>query len=268
MSHSLFRFTAVFILATISATAQQPAPAPDARPTVWLIGDSTVNNSTKGLLGWGKPIADLFDPAKVRVENQARGGRSSRSYLREGLWDAVVAQIRPGDFVLMQFGHNDGGPIDKEKARASLKGNGDESRDVTIVETGVQETVRSHGWYLRRYAADAKAKGATPIILSLIPRNIWTGGKVGRAANDYGKFAGEAAKTAGAYFIDLNTIVAGHYDEIGQEKVAAEYFTAADHTHTTPAGAAFNAACVVEGIRALKECPLSGALRPDAAKAP
>ena len=61
--------------------------------------------------------------------------------------------------------------------------------------------------------------------------------------------------------------MAGHYDELGQEKVAAEFFTA-DHTHTTPAGAVFNAGCVVEGIRALKGCPLAGALRPAAAKTP
>ncbi len=265
MFHALIRLTAALFLTTLTATAQQPAA--DVRPTVWLIGDSTVNNSTKGLLGWGKPIAELFDPAKVRVENRARGGTSSRSFLREGMWDAVAKEIQRGDFVLMQFGHNDGGPIDREKARASLKGNGEETKDVTVVETGAAETVHSYGWYLRHYAAEAKAKGATPIILSLIPRNIWKDGKVGRATNDYGKAASEAAATGGFLFVDLNAIIAGHYDELGQDKVAAEFFTA-DHTHTTPAGAAFNAGCVAEGIRGLKGCPLAGALRPAVAKTP
>jgi lysophospholipase L1-like esterase len=215
-----------------------------------------VKNGTSGFEGWGKPIANYFDPAKVAIENAALGGRSSRSYLREGLWDKVVAKLQAGDFVIMQFGHNDGGPMDEGKARASIKGNGDETREVTIKETGAKETVLSYGGYLRRYIADTKAKGATPIVCSPIPRNIWKEGKLTRAAADYGKWANEAAQAGGAEFIDLNEIIAARYEALGQEKVRAEFFTAADHTHTTPAGADANAACVVEGIRALKDCPL------------
>ena len=231
-----------------------------AEPTLYLIGDSTVKNSTKDLQGWGTPVAALFDPTKIVVENAALGGRSSRSYLREGLWAKVEAKLKPGDFVLMQFGHNDGGPIDEGRARASIKGNGEETKDVTIKETGAAETVRSYGWYLRQTIAGAQAKGATAIVLSPVPRNIWHEGKVARAANDYGKWAAEAAKAGGALFIDLNEIVAARYEAVGQEKVQAEFFTAADHTHTTPAGAAVNAECVVEGIRALAACPLRDTL--------
>src|SRR6266852_2178037 len=78
-------------------------------PTLFIIGDSTVNNSTKGQLGWGTPIAAFFNKSKINIENRARGGRSSRTYLTEGLWDQVLAGMKRGDFVLMQFGHNDGG---------------------------------------------------------------------------------------------------------------------------------------------------------------
>ena len=85
---------------------------------------------------------------------------------------------------------------------------------------------------------------------------MWKEGRVIRASNDYGKWAAEAAKTEGALFVDLNGIIAGHYDELGQEKVQKDFFSTSDHTHTTPAGAQFNAKCVVEGIRSLKECPL------------
>ncbi len=53
----------------------------------------------------------LWDPSKIEVKNLARGGRSSRTYWTEGLWDRVMAELRPGDFVLMQFGHNDGGAV-------------------------------------------------------------------------------------------------------------------------------------------------------------
>ncbi len=207
-------------------------------------------------------IGRFFDDKKIRVENRALGGRSSRSYLREGLWEKVDAEMKPGDFVVMQFGHNDNGPLDAQKARASIKGNGDEAQEVTIKETGAKETVHSYGWYLRNYIRDAKAKGATPIVCSLVPRNIWVDGKVVRASADFAKWAREAAQQGGASFIDLNEIVARRYDTEGQQKVAAEYFTSADHTHTSQAGAEVNAACVVEGIRGLTECALREYLVP------
>jgi len=229
------------------------------RPTLFLIGDSTVNTPTKGVQGWGTPIAGLFDQTKIKVENRARGGRSSRTYYTEGLWDQVAADLKPGDFVLMQFGHNDGGPLTGGRARASRKGRGDETKDVE--DQGKKETVHTYGWYLRKYMSDAKAKGATPIVLSLIPRNMWTNGKVNRASNDYGKWAADAAKMGGALFIDLNEIIAHHYEEMGEQKVMELYFTPADHTHTTPAGAKFNAQCVVEGIKQLKDCPLASYLK-------
>ncbi|MEA3210268.1 MAG: rhamnogalacturonan acetylesterase [Chthoniobacter sp.] len=229
------------------------------RPTLFLIGDSTVNNPTKGLQGWGAPLAGWFDPAKIRVENRARGGRSSRTFLTEGLWEAVLAEIKPGDFVLMQFGHNDGGGLSQSRGRASLKGNGEETQEIEDPATGKKEVVHTYGWYLRQYISGAKAKGATPIVLSLVPRNIWTDGKVNRGSNDYGKFAAEAAKAEGVAFIDLNDIVARRYDEAGPEKVKTVYFLE-DHTHTTPAGAELNAACVVQGLRGLKGSPLTAGL--------
>ena len=116
--------TAGIALHVPAATAEpSSASQRDALPAVFIIGDSTVNNSTKGQQGWGTPLARFFDLSKVHVENRARGGRSSRSFLREGLWDQVAAQLRPGDFVLIQFGHNDGGGAKSD--RASLKGTGD-----------------------------------------------------------------------------------------------------------------------------------------------
>src|ERR1044071_542706 len=162
------------------------------RPTIYLIGDSTVGNGRGDgageLGGWGDLLAEHFDTNKVRVVNRALGGRSSRTFLTEGLWDKVKKELHPGDFVLMQFGHNDGGEIAKgDRPRASLKGNSDESREVTIEKTGASEVVHTYGWYLRRYIADTRVAGATPIVLSPIPRNIWKDGKVARASNDYAK---------------------------------------------------------------------------------
>lgn len=250
------KFLLLFVLtANAFAASAQSDPGTNV-PTLFLIGDSTVNNSTKGLQGWGKPIATMFDTNRINVQNKARGGRSIRTYFTEGLWEEVRKQLKPGAFVLMQFGHNDGGPLADGRARASLKGNGDETQETQNQSTGKKETVHTYGWYLRKYIADTKAAAATPVVLSLVPRNIWNQDKVIRASNDYGKWAAEAAKAGGALSIDLNGIIAGHYEEAGKEKVQQLYFTTTDHTHTTPAGAELNAASVVEGIRALTNCPL------------
>jgi lysophospholipase L1-like esterase len=234
------------------------ADSPATKPTLFLIGDSTVHNRTRGQLGWGDTIATSFDSSKITVTNRALGGRSSRSFLTEGLWDKVLTDIKPGDFVLMQFGHNDGGALDDQKARASLKGGGDESRTVTNKVSGKIETVHTYGWYMRKYISDTKAKGATPIVLSLVPRKIWKDGKVVRGSNDYAKWAAEAAKAEGVAFVDLNDIVAGHYEALGQEKVNGLF--ADEHTHTNEEGAKLNAQSVVEGLRALTNCALTSKL--------
>jgi lysophospholipase L1-like esterase len=224
-------------------------------PTLFIIGDSTVNNSGEGMQGWGNVIGDLFDKTKIRIENRARGGRSSRTFYTEGLWDKVLAEIKPGDFVLMQFGHNDGGAIDREKFRGSIRGTGEETQNITDAD-GRAETVHTFGWYMRKFIADAKTRGATAIVLSPVPRNVWKSGRVERASENYGKWARETAESQKVLFVDLNEITAQKYEKTGAEKTGAEYFTSKDHTHTSPAGARLNAESVVEGLRGLKKNPL------------
>ncbi len=238
-----------------------------AKPTLFLVGDSTMNNSTKGQMGWGKPIANHFDTNRIGVLNKARGGRSSRTYFTEGLWDEVAAQLKPGDFVLIQFGHNDNGPMDTDRARASIKGNGDESREVTNKTTGKVETVFSYGWYLRKYIFDAKAKGATPIVLSLVARDMWKDGKVIRATDNQTKWAREAAVQGRAAFMDLNDLTATRFEKEGRVRTHTQLFGANDHTHTTPLGAAVNAETVAAGLRSLTNCGLVAYLRDAAVSA-
>jgi rhamnogalacturonan acetylesterase len=250
-------FAAVLILVfSLNVAAQKNAEAKEKTlPTVFLVGDSTVNNSTENFVGWGNVIGDFFDKTKINVVNRARGGRSSRTFFTEDLWEQVLSEMKSGDFVLIQFGHNDGGAIDKEKFRGSIRGTGEETQEITGAN-GRQETVRTFGWYVRKFVRDAKAKGATPILLSPVPRNKWKDGKVERASADYGKWAAEIARSENVLFVDLNEITARKYEKAGAQTVGAEYFTVKDHTHTSAAGARMNAESVVEGLRNLKNSPL------------
>lgn len=231
----------------------------EEKPVLYIIGDSTVRNANKETWGWGTPIADLFDTTKIHVENQAMAGRSTRTFLSEGRWEKVLQDLKPGDFVTMQFGHNDGSVPDTTKAgrRGVLKGTGEETKVLTWPD-GKIETVHTYGWYLRKFVREAKAKGAVPIIISMIPRNQFKNGKVLRAADSFGKWAADVAKKEAVYFIDLNRIVADKYDVMGPEKVKA--FFPEDHTHTNLEGARLNAASVVEGIKALIGCALKNYL--------
>lgn len=106
---------------------------------------------------------------------------------------------------------------------------------------------------------EAKTKGATVIVCSPIPRNNWKEGKINRNDNDYGKWALEAAAQAGAAFLPLNKIIADGYDSEGEAKVKSVYFNT-DATHTIEAGAKFNSAAVVTGIKSLKDSQLKNYL--------
>src|SRR3954453_2242717 len=80
-------------------------------PTLYIVGDSTVKSDAP-LRSWGQELAQFFDLKKINVVNRAIGGRSSRTFQNEGRWDKVLADLKPGDFVLIQFGHNDVGKYD------------------------------------------------------------------------------------------------------------------------------------------------------------
>lgn len=230
-------------------------------PVVFTIGDSTVKNKDDdkdGMWGWGSVIADEFNLKKVTVENHAMAGRSARTFLDEGRWDKVYDALQPGDFVLIQFGHNDGGDINVGKARGELHGSGNESKVFLMEKTGKYQVVYSFGWYLRKFIMDAQEKGAIPIVLSHTPRNKWKDGEIERNTNSYGKWTREAAEMTGAYFIDLNKLSADKLQKMGPKKTPAFYNT--DHTHTSLKGARMNARSIAEGIKATN-CPLKKYLK-------
>lgn len=253
----------VLLLAPPARAQESTPPPPTLHPALFLVGDSIMKTGTgngeRGPWGWGSEIIPFFNPAKIHVYNEGRGGRSSRGYIEEGAWAKLLERMQPGDFVLIQFGHNDAANSQNYPDRISLKGSGDETQEIESPVTHQKKTIHTYGWYLRQYVKDAKAKGATPIICSPVPRNTWIAGKIKRGFDGYAQWAADAAKMSGALFIDLNNIAADRYDALGQEKTA-QYF--ADSQHTTKAGARLNAEAVVEGIKQLKDRRLANALAP------
>jgi lysophospholipase L1-like esterase len=226
-----------------------------ALPTFHIVGDSTVKSggTGAGLWGWGERIQPFFDTNKINVVNHAIGGRSARTYFTEGRWQKVADSIMPGDFVIIQFGHNDQGRIGDPamKGRADGKGIGDE----TVADTkpdGTKELVHTFGWYMTQMVTNAQAKGATVILCSPIPhKQRW---ETGRDFTTIAEWDQQVAKNNGALYFDLTMIVTDAYKKEGAEKVAA--FFADKGTHTTDSGAQFNAACIVAGLESLPGNPL------------
>lgn len=223
-------------------------------PSLFLVGDSTVKCGTKGQRGWGEEFGKYFDPAKVNVVNVAIGGRSSRTFITEGRWAATLAMMKPGDAVIIQFGHNDGGPInDDSRARGSIRGTGDETEEIDNLLTKKREVVRTYGAYLRQYLADARAKGVTPYLCTQVPRKMWEadGMRIGRPTDGTVVWARAVAEAEGATLLDLHEAVAASYDALGRE--AVEGFFADERTHTTVAGADHTARIVAGLLEHLPE---------------
>ena len=246
---------------------------------IFLCGDSTGKNKDKdidGMWGWGSQAYTVFDESKCTFINCAKAGRSTRTYLNDNRWEEVYRTLRPGDYVLIQFGHNDIGGIDNEKERGVIAAGHDTCHVYCSKASGKYEVVFSFGWYLKKMIQDCKEKGATPIILSFTPRNEWhtgAGKTVGklypieevtnrqyierRNDNYIVEWDKKVAKEMNVEFVDVHNIAADALDKkCGKAKntkkaikKASAYFNH-DHTHTSLLGARNNALSLAIGLRA------------------
>jgi lysophospholipase L1-like esterase len=139
------------------------------KPVLYIIGDSTVKNGDgtgkDTLWGWGSLIQPYFDTTKMDIQNHAIGGRSTKTFITDKRWDKISANLKKGDFVLIQFGHNDASPLDDTaRARGTLKGISDDSVEIYNPIKKIKEVVHTYGWYLRKFVNETKQKGGIPII--------------------------------------------------------------------------------------------------------
>lgn len=225
-------FLSTILLLSSTALALPSALAPRATPKVYLCGDSTtaVNGGGSGTQGWG---AYLQYSLSLTVVNNAKAGTSARSFTDTGRFAAVAASVVSGDYVIMEFGHNDGGSLSPvDNGRSDCFGGGAET---CTTDAGI--VVQTYYTYLVNAAKLMTAKGAKVIFSSPTPNNPWEGGTFAYSTPRFTTYAKSAATTIGssAAFVDHGQYVANIFKTLGAKTVDS-YFPN-DHTHTSPAGA-------------------------------
>lgn len=200
-------------------------------PTVFLAGDSTVTDQRfEPAAGWGQMLPRFFKP-DLSVSNEAESGETLKAFLVERRLDKILSRIKRGDWLLVQFGHNDQKP----------------GWPQTYVEAAT--TYRD---YLRAYVGEARLRGATPVLVtSMHRRKFDEAGKIVNTHGDYPQAVRETAQILNVPLIDLHTMSAAFYEALGPDNAWKAFNDGGkDATHHNNYGAYQLARCVVEGIRA------------------
>jgi len=210
--------------------------------TVFIMGDSTVTDQRTEPYGtWGQMLARWFKPPVV-VANFAESGETLKAFRAEHRWDKILGEIKPGDYVFMQFGTND---LNKTGHNAIWPPDDHEGDwPNTYVEGEDYKNL------LKQYAAEAKAKGAIPVIVSPMTKiNAGTGAINTTGLRNYPKDAMDAAKEAGVASIDLNalSIQVDQALDLGPQMSQVVY--TAEGLHQRTYGGYLFSRCIVEGIK-------------------
>ncbi|MEX2603143.1 MAG: rhamnogalacturonan acetylesterase, partial [Gracilimonas sp.] len=193
-----FRFVIKGLLVAIIGGGIFLAFTTNEKPIVYLVGDSTM--SVKDVeaypeTGWGMPFVHYFTSG-IEIENHARNGRSTRTFMEEGRWHVILRELKEGDYVFIQFGHNDEVP----------------SKSRYTPPAQYQEL-------LRQYISESLEKGATPILLTPITRRQFDDdGKVKETHEQYSELVREVAASEDVAIIDMDRKSQALLNEIGEEK--------------------------------------------------
>ena len=229
---------ALLLIISLGASASAKEPI-----TVYLAGDSTMAQKQpdkRPETGWGEALQKFFDERRVRVENHAQNGRSTRTFISENRWQAIIAKLKPGDYVLIQFGHND------------------ESKEKIDRYTPPEDYRRN----LVRFIEDVREKRATPVLLTPLMRRRFD--KQGVFQDTHGEYPdivrGVAAEQRVA-LIDMHRKSEKVLKGYGAEESRKLFLQLKpgenpnypqgieDNTHFSPLGAETMARLAVEGIR-------------------
>ncbi|KAK2623551.1 hypothetical protein QTJ16_007105 [Diplocarpon rosae] len=231
------KFFCTVALSALLATFAMAAPAEEvearaAGPTLYMAGDSTMATArgASKIQGWGAYLA--YSMKGIKVVNKALGGRSARSYTVELRFKALIDLVIPGDFVIISFGHNDGGRIKDNNGRTDCPGSGNETCTLPDGKTVVQTYVT----YLTDAATALVDKGATVIISSPTPRNICAAGTCTYTPPRWVEYSKKVVANTGskASFIDHGLYVANEYKRLGKAQVDRLY--PIDQLHPGPEG--------------------------------
>ncbi len=250
------------VQACASQATAQSATTDTHTTHIYLAADSTAADHTLNadywenrhpVTGWGQKLEPLVNGEhldalrplikgeQVTVVNRARGGRSTRTFFEEGRWARIYNDLKPGDLVLIQFGHN----------------------DAAVNKTERYVTVEGYREYLRLYVDQTRAKGATPVLITPVSRNYpWKDGRLENDHGDYDDAMREVAMEEGVPWIDLLERANAFFTDKGQTFVSETYFMNLpagkfsaypdgqdDNTHFQPEGAEEVARLVYEGLK-------------------
>ena len=222
----------------LPAQAQQPSTV-----TLHLVGDSTMSdkpNLAYPERGWGQLLPEFLLP-QLKVTNHAANGRSTRRFLDEGRWQLLLSELGKGDYVLIQFGHNDSKQSDPARYAAADS---------------------DYQTFLTQFIADVRQRGATPMLASSIcRRNFTADGSLTRDLADYANAAAKVAKAAKVSFFDLQQLSCDFWQHLGKD-ASQPYFIQVpaglyqkfpdgkvDNTHLTLQGASRIAQFFVQELK-------------------
>jgi len=204
--------------------------------TIFTIGDSTMANKTSpgdhpAERGWGMMLSEFFKP-NVSVQNHAKNGRSSKSFRTEGRWDVVLKEIKPGDYVFIQFGHND------QKAD-------------TLLHTDPETTYKAN---LARYINETRQRGGIPVLFtSIVRRSFNVDGTLRNTHGAYIDAMKQVAVEQAVVCIDLNAATRKFVQNMGDEPSKSLYMWVDDRkddTHLNEKGARAVAQLAVDSLKA------------------
>ncbi len=254
----------------------------DAAKKVHTIGDSTMADQpeTGAKRGWGQMFQQFFTNG-LEVNNRGKSGSSSKSfYLESAYWQSVKKQIQEGDYVIIQFGHNDekNGGADGDTVKAYYNHIGDAAKAASVDYRGTTAS-GTFKMYLRKYVEETRALGATPIIASPICRRYFSGNTIRRNGqhdlgdsftlcdgktysegngvpesdntHDYAYHSRMVAEEMNVPFIDLTTLTKDLYLQYGDAKSAEILFTPDDGTHPSAIGSTLVARLCAQQLQKL-----------------